>query len=51
LLMTSRRVWIRRGIATALVGLAGGQLWRHGRDYVFVDRFGVVEPGKIYRGA
>jgi hypothetical protein len=36
---------------TALLGLAGQQLWRHGRDYVFADQFAVVEPGKIYRGA
>jgi hypothetical protein len=49
--MMNRRVWIGRGIGAALVGLAGQQLWRHGRDYVFADQFAVVVPGKIYRGA
>jgi hypothetical protein len=49
--MMNRRVWIYRGIGAALVGLAGQQLWRHGRDYVFADQFAVVVPGKIYRGA
>jgi hypothetical protein len=49
--MMNRRVWVRRGLLTALTGLAGEQLWRHGRDHVFVDQFAVVEPGKIYRGA
>jgi hypothetical protein len=49
--MMNRRVWIRRGFAAAFVGLAGQQLWRHGRDYVFADQFAVVVPGKIYRGA
>jgi hypothetical protein len=49
--MMNRRVWIRRGFAAALFGLAGQQLWRHGRDYVFADQFAVVVPGKIYRGA
>jgi protein tyrosine phosphatase (PTP) superfamily phosphohydrolase (DUF442 family) len=49
--MLNRRVWVRRGLITALAGLAGEQLWRHGRDYVFADQFAVVVPGKIYRGA
>jgi hypothetical protein len=49
--MTNRRVWVRRGLLAALVGLASEQLWRHGRDYVFADQFAVVVPGKIYRGA
>src|SRR5580765_7033530 len=49
--MTSRRVWVRRGFWAAIAGLAGQQVWRHGRDYVFADQFAVVEPGKIYRGA
>src|SRR3954452_12189963 len=49
--MINRRVWFRRGFLAALAGLAGEQLWRHGRDYVFADQFAVVEPGKIYRGA
>src|SRR4051794_31623143 len=49
--MINRRVWARRGMWAALVGLASEQLWRHGRDYVFTDQFAVVVPGKIYRGA
>src|SRR3954451_666236 len=49
--MMNRRVWVRRGFLAALAGLAGEQLWRHGRDYVFTDQFAVVVPGKIYRGA
>jgi hypothetical protein len=49
--MMTRRVWIHRGFWAALAGLAGQQLWRHGRDYVFADQFAVVVPGKIYRGA
>ena len=31
--------------------LAGEQVWRHGHDYVFADRFATVEPGRVYRGA
>jgi hypothetical protein len=34
-----------------LVVFACGQLWKHGRNYVFADRFAVVDSGKIYRGA
>ncbi|WP_422929770.1 tyrosine protein phosphatase [Singulisphaera sp. PoT] len=49
--MSTRRVWIRRGLVTGLGVLAGEQLWRHGHDYVFADKFAEVEPGKLYRGA
>lgn len=49
--MTNRRTWIRRGMLAGFGGLVVQQAWRHGRDYVFVDQFAVVEPGKIYRGA
>jgi len=49
--MSRRRVWARRLLLVGLVILAGEQTWRHGRDYVFADRFAVVEPGRIYRGA
>src|SRR3954452_24225024 len=49
--MMNRRVWVRRGLGAALTVVAGQQLWRQGRDYVFADQFAVVEPGKIYRGA
>jgi protein tyrosine/serine phosphatase len=38
------------GLAIFLV-IAAQQAWRHGRDYVFADQFGAVEPGRIYRGA
>jgi protein tyrosine phosphatase (PTP) superfamily phosphohydrolase (DUF442 family) len=27
------------------------QAWRHGHDYFLPEKFAVVEPGKIYRGA
>jgi hypothetical protein len=46
-----RRTWLRRGLILGAVGLGGEQLWRHGHDYIFVEQFRVVEPGKIYRGA
>ncbi len=49
--MVSRRKWIRRGLVGALGCLTVQQIWRHGHDYVFADKFAVVEPGKIYRGA
>ena len=49
--MTSRRVWLRRGLLAGLGAFACQQTWRHGRDYVFADQFAVVEPGRIYRGA
>ncbi len=49
--MTRRRVWLRRLGLAALVALACQQVWRHGHDYVFADKFYTVEPGKIYRGA
>lgn len=49
--MINRRAWIRRGLLAGVGGLLAQQAWRHGRDYVFVDQFAVVEPGKIYRGA
>jgi protein tyrosine phosphatase (PTP) superfamily phosphohydrolase (DUF442 family) len=46
-----RRRRLRRILLIALVGLACEQTWRHGRDYVFAEKFAVVEPGKVYRGA
>ena len=49
--MTSRRKWFCRGLLAALGIVAGEQAWRHCRDYVFIDQFAVVEPGKLYRGA
>ena len=49
--MTASRLWIRRGLVVVLIGVACQQLWRHGSDYVFAERFAEVEPGKIYRGA
>ncbi len=49
--MMDRRLWWKRGLALALAVFACGQIWRHGHDYVFADRFAEVEAGKIYRGA
>jgi protein tyrosine phosphatase (PTP) superfamily phosphohydrolase (DUF442 family) len=49
--MTNRRKWLRRGLLAGLGILACQQTWRHGRDYVFADRFAAVAPGRIYRGA
>ncbi len=46
-----QRLWIRRGLLVGLVVIGCQQAWRHGWDYVFAERFAVVEPGKIYRGA
>lgn len=45
------KVWARRVGLLALVALACQQTWRHGQDYVFADKFAVVEPGRLYRGA
>jgi hypothetical protein len=49
--MTNRRTWIRRALIVGSVGIGAEQLWRHGHDYVFLEKFRTVEPGKIYRGA
>jgi protein-tyrosine phosphatase len=49
--MNRRSVWGRRVLLVAFVVLVCQQAWRHGRDYVFVDQFAVVEPGRIFRGA
>lgn len=51
-MIPSRRKIIVRvlGLA-ALLTLAGHQLWRHGHDYVFADKFYEVDAGKVYRGA
>ena len=48
---TDRRTWIRRALIAGTAGIGTQQLWRHGHDYVFMEQFRVVEPGKIYRGA
>lgn len=42
---------LRRILLIALVGFACEQTWRHGRDYVFADKFATVVPEKVYRGA
>ena len=47
----NRRDWIRRGLIAGLVVVGCQQIWRHGNDYVFADKFAEVVPGKIYRGA
>ena len=39
------------GIGRRHGGGRAQQLWRHGHDYVFLELFREVEPGKIYRGA
>lgn len=49
--MSTRRIWLRCCLLLALAVFACHQLWRHGHDYLFVDQFAEVEPGKIYRGA
>lgn len=49
--MSDRRKWTRRLLIAGLIILAAQQIWRHGHDYVFADRFAEVEPGRIYRGA
>jgi protein tyrosine phosphatase (PTP) superfamily phosphohydrolase (DUF442 family) len=49
--MSRRREWLRRIALAALAVVGLQQLWRHGHDYVFADRFAEVEPGRIYRGA
>lgn len=46
-----RRNWIRRALIGGAAGLGAQQLWRHGHDYVFLEQFRVIEPGKLYRGA
>lgn len=47
----SRRVWVRRIAVLGLGCLACEQLWRHGHDYIFPEKFATVEAGRIYRGA
>ncbi len=49
--MPKSRRWLRIGLIVGVIGLACQQAWRHGHDYVFMDQFAEVEPGKIYRGA
>ncbi len=49
--MSRRRVWLRRVALLGFLSLALQQLWRHGQDYVFADKFAAVDPGKVYRGA
>jgi hypothetical protein len=50
-MISRRRRWLRYGLLAGLAILACEQTWRHGRDYVLVDKFAAVVPGKIYRGA
>jgi protein-tyrosine phosphatase len=50
-MITTRRRWIRRGLLGGLALLVCEQVWRHGHDYVIVDKFAEIVPGKIYRGA
>ncbi len=46
-----QKPWFRRALIVAAVALAAQQLWRHGHDYIWPEKFATVEPGKIYRGA
>ena len=50
-MISNRRIWLRRGLLTGAGLLACQQVWRHGHDYVFPERFAAIVPGKIYRGA
>jgi protein tyrosine/serine phosphatase len=52
-LLTAAKSWRNwtKGLAVVLVIVGLEQAWRHGRDYIFADRFAEVVPGKIYRGA
>ena len=45
------KLWARRLMLFALIGLGCEQLWRHGHDYIWPEKFAVVEPGKVFRGA
>lgn len=49
--MPTRRTWMRRALIAGAAGFGTQQLWRHGHDYVFLEQFRTVEPGKIFRGA
>ncbi len=46
-----RRTWIRRAMLVVGAGLGAEQIWRHGHDYVFLEQFRIVEPGRLFRGA
>ena len=48
---TRRGPRLRWLIGAALLAILCEQGWRHGHDYVFAEKFRVVEPGKLYRGA
>lgn len=50
-MLSKRRLWLRRTLLVGLFFLLCQQIWRHGHDYLLIDQFAVVEPGKIYRGA
>jgi protein-tyrosine phosphatase len=50
-MLTNRRRWLRRVLLGGLAVLVCQQIWRHGQDYIFADRFAEVVPGRIYRGA
>jgi Tyrosine phosphatase family len=44
-----RRLWL--GFSGVAILFLAQQIWRHGSDYVFAERFAIVEPGRVYRGA
>jgi protein tyrosine phosphatase (PTP) superfamily phosphohydrolase (DUF442 family) len=45
------RKHVRRALLVVLALVAAEQTWRHGRDYVFPDRFATVVSDRIFRGA
>lgn len=49
--MGPRKLWLRRIGLAALIALACQQVWRHGHDYIFADKFYEIEPGRVFRGA
>ncbi len=49
--MSRRRKIVRWVLISALAALAVEQTWRHTHDYIFPERFRVIEDGRVYRGA
>ena len=49
--MSRRRIWTWLIATAILVPIASWQSRRHLYEYVFAEKYLVVEPGKLYRGA
>ncbi|CAN5905793.1 hypothetical protein BH23PLA1_BH23PLA1_38380 [soil metagenome] len=49
--MSRRRRILRWVLFSALAALTAQQTWRHTHDYIFPERFQVVDEGRVYRGA